>query len=33
VRASALTRDGIARPRLSPAEVLCHLKHSDYLEL
>jgi hypothetical protein len=30
MRASALTRDGIARPRLSVAQVFCHLKRSDY---
>ena len=30
-RASALTRDGVGRPRLSLAQIRCHLERSDYL--
>ncbi len=30
MRTAALTRDGIARPRLSVAQVRCHIKRSDY---
>ena len=31
VRASSLTRDGIAWPRLPLAQIRCHHKRSDYL--
>ena len=31
VRASSLTRDGIAWPRLPLAQIRCHHKSSDYL--
>ena len=31
VRASSLTRDGIAWPRLPLAQIRCHHESSDYL--